>query len=99
MAGVVAGRAWRAGCWCAGVVWGWWCGPEAGGRAVWAFQDLAWGLWLGFSPAGAAAEQVLLLWIGPSHVFPDCPVCEARRFAKAAALTRWRNKESLSANG
>ena len=29
----------------------------------------AWGLWLGFSPAGAAAEQVLVLWIGPSHVF------------------------------
>ena len=27
------------------------------------------GLWLGFSPAGAAAEQVLVLWIGPSHVF------------------------------
>jgi hypothetical protein len=26
-------------------------------------------------------------------------VCEARRFAKAAAQRRWRNKESLSANG
>ena len=23
----------------------------------------------------------------------DCPVCEARRFAKAAAQRRWRNKE------
>jgi hypothetical protein len=29
----------------------------------------------------------------------DCPVCNARRFAKAAAQRRWRNKESLSANG
>jgi hypothetical protein len=29
----------------------------------------------------------------------DCPVCEARRFAKAAVQRRWRNKESLSANG
>jgi hypothetical protein len=34
-----------------------------------ASYDSAWGLWLGFSPAGAAAEQVLVLWIGPSHVF------------------------------
>jgi hypothetical protein len=34
-----------------------------------AFQDSGLGLWLGFSPAGAAAEQVLVLWIGPSHVF------------------------------
>ena len=34
------------------------------------FPGLGLGLWLGFSPAGAAAEQVLFLWIGPSHVFP-----------------------------
>jgi hypothetical protein len=28
------------------------------------------GCGLDFPPAGAAAEQVLFLWIGPSHVFP-----------------------------
>ena len=41
-----------------------WCGAgrlalKAGGRAVWAFQDLAWGLRLGFSPCWSGGRASL----------------------------------------